>query len=74
MKEKIIIFIVGLLLGAIIATGSILVFDSVTNKNTNTNSNDRTQMPFENRGNGQGRMNNNGEQPPELPNGQNGNA
>ena len=73
MKEKIIIFIIGLLLGAIIATGSILVFDSVTNKNSNTNNNDRTQMPFDNRGNGQGRMNNNG-QPPELPNDQNKNG
>ena len=65
MKEKIIIFIVGLLLGAVIATGSILVYDSVTNKNTN-NSGERMEMPNGERPDGMGGMNGNG-QPPEMP-------
>lgn len=35
MKEKVIIFLVGLLLGAIISTGSIYIYTVANNKNTN---------------------------------------
>ena len=57
MKDKIIIFIVGLLLGAVISTGSIYFY---TLANTNSNSNNQMQMqmggtpPTEQNGQGQG--------------------
>ena len=58
MKDKIVIFIVGLLLGAIISTASIYVYTLANNSNNNNNMN--TQM--------------NGGNPPSMPNGQsNGN-
>lgn len=66
MKDKIIIFIVGLLLGAVISTGSIY-FYTLSNNNSNSNNN-QMQMggtpPTEQNGvgtQGQG-------QPPEMPN------
>ena len=66
MKEKIIIFIVGLLLGAIIATGSIYVY---TLANSGGNNNGQTmQMPNGNFPNNQMGGNN---QPPEMPGGAN---
>lgn len=65
MKEKAIIFLVGLLLGAIISTASIYVY-SVAN---NSNGMDmKMQMPNEDRGQG-GMMENDGNTPPEIPNG-----
>ena len=63
MKDKIIIFIVGLLLGAIISTGSIYFYTVAKNSNDNTTQQE-TQMP-----NGQGGQQG---QPPEMPNGQGG--
>ncbi len=48
MKEKAIIFIVGLLLGAIISTGSIYFY---TISNTNNNSNNMDQRMKFNEGN-----------------------
>ena len=65
MKDKIIIFIVGLLFGAVISTGSIYFY---TLANTNSNNN-QMQMggtpPTEQQGqNGQGQQG----QPPEMPN------
>lgn len=66
MKDKIIIFIVGLLFGAVISTGSIYFY---TLANTNSNNNNQMQMggtpPTEQQGqNGQGQQG----QPPEMPN------
>ena len=65
MKDKIIIFIVGLLFGAVISTGSIY-FYTLANTNSNNNTNNQMQMggtpPTKQQGqNGQG-------QPPEMPN------
>lgn len=54
MKDKIILFIIGVLVGAIISTGAFYIY-TTTNNNTCSNEN---QM--------------NGGQPPEMPNGQNG--
>lgn len=54
MKDKLMIFIIGLLLGAVISTGAFYVYTAST-KSCNCNSNN-TQM--------------NGGQPPEMPNGQ----
>ena len=55
LKDKIIIFIIGLLVGAVIATGAFFVYSKVTTCNTNSNS--QIEMP---RGN-----------PPSMPGGQN---
>ena len=54
MKDKITIFIIGLLLGAIISTASIYIY---TLANNDSNSNER-----------QNEMQMNGGQPPEMPN------
>ena len=55
MKNKIVLFVIGILIGAVIATGSFYVYTTINTKNNNDNNN--TQM--------------NGGQPPEIPNGQN---
>lgn len=62
MKEKIIIFLVGLLLGAIISTGSIYIYTTANND----------RMFNDNRNQGE-MMDNNGNTPPEIPNNQNTN-
>ena len=56
MKDKIIIFVIGVLVGAVIATGSFYVYS--------TNANSCNSNP--------GNMQMNGNQPPEIPSGQNG--
>ena len=56
MKDKIILFIIGTLVGAVISTGAFYIY--TTTSNSCNNSNQNTQM--------------NGGQPPEMPNGQNG--
>lgn len=68
MKEKIIIFLVGLLLGAIISTGSIYIYTIANRSNNDMN----IGMPNDDRGQG-GMMDNNGTNPPEIPNNQNTN-
>lgn len=65
MKEKIIAFFVGLLVGAIISTGSIYFYTVATN-----NSNNQGMQP----GNIQDGMNQNGGTPPEMPNGNSQNS
>lgn len=65
MKDKIIIFLVGLLLGAIISTGSIYIYTVASNDNLNVG------MPSD-KGQG-GMMENNGNVPPEIPNNQSNN-
>lgn len=49
MKEKIIIFLVGLLLGSIISTGSIYIYTVANNKNDNDLN---LQMPNDDKGQG----------------------
>ena len=44
MKEKVMIFIIGLLLGSVISTGSIFIYTVANNINTNNN-NQTMQMP-----------------------------
>ena len=56
MKDKIIIFIIGLLVGAVISTGAFYIYTTTAGKCDSSNQN--TQM--------------NGGQPPEMPSGQNG--
>lgn len=63
MKEKMVIFVIGLLLGAIISTGSMYVYSLV--HNTNNNTNQGMQMPNGNPPS----MNNNGNMP--MPNNNN---
>lgn len=65
MKEKVIIFLVGLLLGAVISTGSIYIYTIANNKNNNNEMN--MQMP-NNQG---GMMEENGSTPPEIPDDEN---
>ena len=55
MKDKIILFIIGVLVGAVISTGAFYVYTK--SNNTCNTSNQNTQM--------------NGGQPPEMPSGQN---
>lgn len=57
MKDKIMLFVIGVLVGAVISTGAFYVY-TTTNSSCNCN-NQNTQM-------------NNGEQPPEKPDGDNG--
>ena len=56
MKEKIILFVIGVLFGAVIATGAFYIYTTTNNSCTSTNTNN-TQM--------------NGNRPPEIPSGQN---
>ncbi len=63
MKEKVIIFLVGLLLGSIISTGSIYVYSTINNKGNNNDMN--MEMPGDR---GQGGMMEEGSAPPEIPN------
>lgn len=56
MKDKIILFVIGVLVGAVISTGAFYVY-TTTNSSCNCN-NQNTQM--------------NGGQPPEMPSGQQG--
>lgn len=62
MKEKIIAFFVGLLVGAIISTSSIYFYTIATNNSNNQG----MQIPSDNQG---GRMNQNCGTPSEMPNG-----
>ncbi len=64
MKDKILLFIIGVLVGALISTGGFLIYTNVTKSDTCTN------QPMQMRDkDGFGRMGNNGERP-EMPNGE----
>lgn len=63
MKDKITIFLVGLLLGAIISTGSIYIYTIASNSNNNELN---MQMPND-KGQG-GIMEEGGNNPPKMPN------
>ena len=70
--EKIIIFVIGLLFGAVIATGAFMVCTKTCHKQSD-NRQDAMQLPRGNQpsmNNGQAQNNQNG-QPPEMPNGNN---
>lgn len=63
MKDKIIIFLVGLLLGAVISTGSIYIYTVANNKNNN-----EMNMQIPSNKEQDGIMDENGNNPPEIPN------
>ena len=69
MKEKIYVFVIGLLLGGIIATGSLFVYQKCNeNSADNTQSNEQMQMPGGNGDNSNGQMpGGNGGTPPAKP-------
>lgn len=69
MKEKIYVFIIGLLLGGIIATGGLFIYQKCNETSTNnTQSNEQMQMPGENGDNSNGQMpGGNGGTPPAKP-------
>ena len=81
MKEKILIFIIGILVGAVISTGAFYIYTRATNNscdsstnNTEMNGGERPEMPngeFENSERPELPNGENGE-PPEMPNGENG--
>ena len=57
-KEKIILFVIGVLVGAVISTAAFLVCVNTLGVNTNSNGSSSQQMP--------------GGTPPEMPSGENG--
>lgn len=73
MKEKIIVFIIGVLVGAVLATGAFFIYTKVSSSN---NATEQTQQINRERPEMNGEMSSgerpemNGEQPPELPNGE----
>ena len=66
MKDKIILFIIGLLAGAIISTGAFYVYTTTSNNDCSNNMQMNGGQPPE-MANGQNSENG---QPPEIPNGQ----
>ena len=71
MKDKIIIFVIGVLVGAVIATGAFYVYTSTNNSNNNQNMqmNGGTPPEMPSGQNGQPpEMPNGDSQPPEMPN------
>lgn len=75
MKDKILLFIIGVLVGAVISTGAFFVYTKATTCN-NSNNNQMMDM----RGgthpsmNGENNQNNENGQPPEKPDGNNQNT
>ena len=68
MKDKILLFVIGVLVGAVISTGAFFVYTKATTT-CNTNSNSQMQMPG---GNPPSMPNGQNGQPPEKPDGENG--
>lgn len=71
MKEKIYIFVIGLLLGGIIATGGLFIYQKVNAKDT-TSTQTEMQMPGGDNSNGQ--MPGNGQELPAKPGEDNSNS
>jgi len=69
MKEKILVFIIGVLVGAIVATSACLIYQK---KNPTTTQNETNTQVIEKREGGtrRGGEMSNGEIPPEMPNGE----
>ncbi len=65
MKDKVLMFIIGLLSGAIIATGIFYIYLATNNSNNTDDNNTQMQMHG-----GQPPEMQNGQQPPEMPDGQ----
>ena len=63
MKDKIIFFVMGVLVGAIIATGVFYIYTTTNNKNNNIQMNGGMPPEMPN-----GQFNNSNFQPPEIPN------
>ena len=68
MKNKILTFIIGVLVGAIIATTGFLIY----NKTVKTNSNQPEMMQMDGNGQMMGQPSGDMEEPPEKPSGDNG--
>jgi len=68
MKREIILFVIGVLVGAVIATGAFYVYTTTLNINTGG------EMPQMQNGGGQPPEMPNGQQPPGMSDGQNGNG
>ena len=70
MKDKIILFIIGVLVGAVISTGAFYVY-TTTNNSNNANNSGTMQMTGGNPPSMPNGQNNENGQPPEMPNGNN---
>ena len=70
MKDKILLFVIGVLVGAVISTGAFFVYTKATTT-CNTNSNNQMQMPGGNPPSMQDGQSGQNGQPPEMPNGNN---
>lgn len=70
MKDKIILFIIGVLVGAIISTGAFYVYTTTSNSCSSNEMNDgqSMQMPGENPPSMPDGQNSENGQPPEMPN------
>lgn len=71
MKNKVLIFIIGVLIGAIIATGGFLIYSKVSNDNSNDDSNQSQNMQMNNNGGQDPSSNGDMQDPPEKPDGDN---
>ena len=67
MKDKILLFVIGVLVGAVISTGAFFVYTKATTT-CNTNSNNQIGMPGGNSPSMQNGQNGENGQPPEMPN------
>ena len=70
MKDKILFFVIGVLVGAVISTGAFFVYTKATTT-CNTNSNNQIGMPGGNPPSMQDGQSGQNGQPPEMPNGNN---
>lgn len=70
MKDKILLFVIGVLVGAVISTGAFFVYTKATTT-CNTNSNNQIGMPGGNPPSMQNGQSGQNGQPPEIPNGNN---
>ena len=70
MKDKILLFVIGVLVGAVISTGAFFVYTKATTT-CNTNDNSQMQMPGGNPPSMQNGQSGQNGQPPEMPNGNN---
>ena len=70
MKDKILLFVIGVLVGAVISTGAFFVYTKATTT-CNTNSNNQIGMPGGNPPSMQNGQSGQNDGPPEMPNGNN---
>ena len=72
MKDKILVFLIGLLLGAVLTSAGFLIYEK--NNTSNTQNNEQTQMMERPEGGMPNGERPDGETPPEKPDGENGNG